>query len=141
MSSSWEQGQALHPAYAILNGMAKKLPSMNDFVEVVGLQDVVESLPNKLRSQNFESLYSNLYNENAKSSQIVEIQKRVHKYFSEMHLPKEATIYDYLILSLRERDLIASFNWDPFLFEAWSRNYRIAEPTNTAWNRCFWIQR
>ncbi len=110
----------------------KKLPSMNNFVEVIGLQDVVEDIPEKLRAVNFETLYSNLYNDNPKSSQILEIQRRVHKYFSEMHLPDEATIYDYMVLALRPKDLIASFNWDPFLFEAWSRNHKIAEPTNIA---------
>src|SRR5690606_3970494 len=38
------------------------------------------------------------------------------------------TIYDYLVLSLRDKDLIATFNWDPFLYQAWVRNRRF--PTN-----------
>lgn len=110
----------------------KKLPSMNNLIQVVGLEDIVESVPANLRSENFEVLYSNLFNQNPNSAQIIEIQKRVHNYFSEMRLPKTATVYDYLVLSLRPRDLVATFNWDPFLFEPWSRNYKIAEPTNLA---------
>jgi hypothetical protein len=47
---------------------------------------------------------------------------RVRTYFGDMKLPKYATIYDHLVLSLRPRDLIATFNWDPFLFEAFVRN-------------------
>ncbi|MFO3150431.1 hypothetical protein SCR18_15830, partial [Legionella pneumophila serogroup 1] len=32
------------------------------------------------------------------------------------------TIYDQLLLSLREKDAIFTFNWDPFLFDAYKRN-------------------
>ncbi len=39
-----------------------------------------------------------------------------------MQLPEDPTIYDYLVLSLRSKDLIATFNWDPFLYQAWVRN-------------------
>jgi hypothetical protein len=31
-----------------------------------------------------------------------------------MQLPDAPTIYDYMILALRSKDLIATFNWDPF---------------------------
>jgi hypothetical protein len=48
-------------------------------------------------------------------------------YFQDMKLPEAATIYDYLVLSLRSRDLIATFNWDPFLYQAWSRNRHIGD--------------
>jgi hypothetical protein len=41
-----------------------------------------------------------------------------------MRLPENPTTYDYLILSLREKDVIASFNWDPFLVQAYQRNRR-----------------
>ncbi len=105
----------------------KILPSMNNFIEVVGLQDIVESLPNKLKAKNFEELYSRMYDDNPESKEIKEIEKRVYNYFSDMQLPPEATIYDYLLLSLRPRDLIATFNWDPFLIQAYLRNRMIAE--------------
>lgn len=39
-----------------------------------------------------------------------------------MELPDEPTIYDYLVLSLRDKDFIATFNWDPFLVQAIARN-------------------
>jgi hypothetical protein len=105
----------------------KVLPSMNNFIEVVGLQDIVESLPIKLKANNFEELYSRMYDDNPESIEIKEIENRVHDYFSDMKLPAEATIYDYLVLSLRPRDLIATFNWDPFLYQAFIRNSDFAD--------------
>jgi hypothetical protein len=104
----------------------KKLPSMNNFIEVVGLQDIVEILSEKLQAKNFEELYSRMYDDNPESDEVREIEKRVQAYFSEMKLPPEATIYDHLVLALRPRDLIATFNWDPFLYQAYVRNREVA---------------
>ncbi len=49
-----------------------------------------------------------------------------------MELPQEPTIYDYLVLSLRPRDVIATFNWDPLLFQAWLRNSEVADMPHLA---------
>ena len=108
-----------------LNG--KQLPSMDNFIKLVGLTDLVESLPKHLHAKNFEDLYSKLHKDNPNSYEILEIEKRVYDYFNDMQLPNEATIYDYLVLSLRPRDLIATFNWDPFLYQAFCRNEKIAD--------------
>ena len=106
----------------------KQLPSMGNFINVVGLTDVVDALPKKLKADNFEALYSGLHAENPESDEIHEIERRVYNYFKDMTLPEnEATIYDYLVLSLRPRDLIATFNWDPFLYQAFNRNSEIAD--------------
>lgn len=106
----------------------KKLPLMNNFIDVVGLRDIVDSLPEKLRSENFELLYSNLYLDNPDSTEIKQIEYRVYDYFKDLKLPPVPTIYDYLVLSLRPRDLIATFNWDPFLYQAWNRNHHVGDP-------------
>ncbi len=105
----------------------KKLPSMANFIQVVELQDIVESLPDNLVSKNFEDLYTNLHNDNPLSDEIFKIEKSVYDYFKDMKLPDEPTIYDYLVLSLRPKDLIATFNWDPFLYQAWTRNRELTE--------------
>ncbi|NIJ52579.1 hypothetical protein [Dyadobacter arcticus] len=106
----------------------KRLPSMDNFIDIVELSDIVEILPERLRAKNFEQLYTNLHNENPNSDEIIEIQNRVYNYFKDMKLPEnEATIYDFLVLSLRPRDLIATFNWDPFLYQAFCRNAPIAD--------------
>lgn len=101
----------------------KKLPVMNNFIDVVGLTDIVNGLPAYIKSDNFELLYSNLYLDDPNSKPIKEIERRAYDYFKTLKLPEVPTIYDYLVLSLRSRDLIATFNWDPFLYQAWVRNY------------------
>jgi hypothetical protein len=105
----------------------KKLPLMNNFTEVVGLTDIIDTLPSHIKSDNFEVLYSNLHLDDPNSKQIKEIENRVYDYFKSLKLPDEPTIYDYLVLSLRSRDLIATFNWDPFLYQAWSRNHDVGD--------------
>src|SRR5690606_518199 len=87
----------------------KRLPSMDNFIEVVGLQDIVDSLSEELHAKNFEILYSNLHDNNPESDEIKEVESRVQNYFGDMELPDEPTIYDHLVLSLRPRDLIATF--------------------------------
>jgi hypothetical protein len=101
---------------------------MLNLVELVGLQDLVESVRIELRSANFEELYSNLHSENPDSDVIHEIETRIHAYFAGMELPDAPTIYDYQICSLRPKDLIATFNWDPFLYQAWCRNKHFDRP-------------
>ena len=51
-----------------------------------------------------------------------DLERRVHKYFSRIALPEKATAYDYLLLSLRPKDLVATFNWDPLLPLAFRRH-------------------
>lgn len=92
----------------------KLLPSMDNLIDVVGLTEIVKKVPGNLYSNNFEKLYSNLYESNIDPSLLKEIDGQVYNYFKSMKLPEEATIYDYLVLSLRPRDVIATFNWDPF---------------------------
>lgn len=54
-----------------LNG--KRLPSIDNFIEVVGLANIVQKIPQNLVVTNFEELYSNLYKDNPKSDEILEI--------------------------------------------------------------------
>ncbi len=106
----------------------KKLPSMDNFLDVVGLHDLIEKeIPEKLLASNFEKLYGNLHSDNPNSEIIKEIEERIKNYFGNMELPDEPTIYDYMVLSLRRKDLIATFNWDPFLYQAWVRNRKFTE--------------
>lgn len=105
----------------------KKLPSMDNFIDIVGLTDIVQTLPEHLIAKNFEELYNKLHKDNPQSDEIIEIEKRVYEYFKDMQLPNEPTIYDHLVLSLRPKDLIATFNWDPFLYQAFVRNGSVAD--------------
>lgn len=103
----------------------KTLPLMWNIVDIVGLNDIVNSLPSdyQLLRNDFEKLYSKFCEENTFKDEKREIEEKVYNYFNSLELPDEPTIYDYLILSLRRnKDVIATFNWDPFLYKAYLRN-------------------
>lgn len=100
------------------NGL--KLPIMNNFIETVGLEDILEDIDLKTDSNNFEDIYSELYTREYREK-LSEIENRVYTYFCDLRLPENPTIYDYLLLSLREKDAIATFNWDPLLIQAYQR--------------------
>ncbi len=103
----------------------KQLPLMKNIVDIVELNNLVNQLPKNLQSlqNDFEKLYSKISSEKNLIQIKEEIEKKVYSYFSELDLPDEPTIYDYLILSLRHhKDIIATFNWDPFLYKAYVRN-------------------
>lgn len=104
-----------------------KLPLMCDLVEILKLEDFLEKNGIDYNGSNFESIYSNLYAIPEKRSVLEEIEGILHDYFAGLQLPDFPTIYDHLVLSLRSKDVIATFNWDPLLLQAWERNHNYAE--------------
>lgn len=100
----------------------KRLPSMNDLPVVIPMADLIARIPESLRSENFETLYSNLYREEPDNPVLGLMNSRVYEYFSSLSLPDKPTIYDYMVMALRFKDTIVTFNWDPFLYQAWCRN-------------------
>src|SRR5690606_16133619 len=100
----------------------KILPSMENLVEVLGLGSLLESIMKKIKSKNFESVFSYLFETDPNSDVLKKIEKVIYNYFYQISLSDSPTIYYYLVLSLRKKDLIASFNWDPFLWQAYIRN-------------------
>ena len=102
-----------------------KLPLMNNFVDTLNLRPILESSNLNYDGDNFEGIYSDLYNEGKHKNLLKTIENKIYEYFSELELPNCPTIYDYLLLSLRNKDLIATFNWDPFLFKAYIRNHKM----------------
>jgi len=109
-----------------------KLPLMNDLVELVGLTDLLKKQEITLEEGDFESLYDDMITSGQNPNLAREIEKLIYDYFSQMRLSDSPTIYDYLILSLREKDIIATFNWDPFLCQAYRRNMHVANPPQIA---------
>ncbi len=93
---------------------------MEDLCRVVGL-DVVLGKWGIDPDQNFEDIFSTLHaNEEADKLRIVE--DMVEDYFSQLELADSPTIYDRLVLSLRGKDIIATFNWDPLLLQSYVRS-------------------
>lgn len=103
----------------------RPLPLMNNLVEIIGLQKELKSLKIKSADYNFESIFSDLYDKSPNHPAIETFKQKVYNYFKDLVLPDELTLYDKLVLSLREKDLIATFNWDPFLGLSYQRNRHI----------------
>ena len=104
---------------------------MNDLVDIVGLQQEIEDTGESFKNgDNFESIYSRLdsgsepKHERAKKN----IEKKIEEYFSALHLPDHATIYDHLLLSLQGGDAVFTSNWDslPSLVTAPARPVRVS---------------
>jgi hypothetical protein len=101
---------------------------MASLVDVVGLGPLLdEAAISPARRANFEELYSSLTAE----AQYVDlrgiIELKIKDYFDDIELPRQVTLYDELLATLRRKDLIASFNWDPLLIEAFRRNRGLPE--------------
>lgn len=98
----------------------RPLPVMADFSRLVGFTPLFQDWgidPDR----NFEDTYSDLY-EAGETEKLQQLNERVEDYFRALELPDHPTVYDYLVLSLRETDLIATFNWDPLLLQAYRRH-------------------
>jgi hypothetical protein len=107
------------------NGL--RLPVMDNLANVTGVSHLLQEFGIAFKNKSFESVYSDLYS-NEKYLELLErLNWGIHKYFSSLILPNEPTIYDYLVLSLRKKDFIGTFNWDPFLIQACLRNFRTAD--------------
>ena len=102
-----------------------KLPLMNTLIEVLGLESTIAKYGLPYDGINFEMFYDALFQCEKYPELVREINECVENYFNKMNLPDEATLYDYLVLSLRSKDIIATFNWDPFLAKAFQRNMNV----------------
>ena len=103
----------------------KHIPLMNELVPILKLEKDVSKYGLSDYKNNFELLYSIVCDKNEYKELKILINKSVRSYFSSLEIPECATIYDYLILSLKDKDLIATFNWDPFLLQAYIRNIKV----------------
>jgi hypothetical protein len=101
----------------------RRLPLMNNLIEVLELGPELDKYDIPHQGKNFEDIYCELHGDKKYVDLVKTMEDRVFAYFSELHLPDRPTMYDHLVLSLREKDIIATFNWDPFLFQAGRRNY------------------
>lgn len=96
----------------------KKLPSMLNFVQVLGLSTMLDKASIEHEGRNFEDIYDQIHKDANLASLRLELEEAVYDYFNSLEIKDVPTIYDHLVLSLREKDVIATFNWDPFLVQA-----------------------
>lgn len=104
--------------------LGKRLPLMDNFVEVLELSSILRQAGIQYDGRNFEEIYAELSIDQKYSLVRRELEDVVYDYFCQLRLPDCPTIYDHLVLSLRPKDVIATFNWDPFLVDAYRRNKR-----------------
>lgn len=94
---------------------------MVDLIDIVGLQQLINKSGIQITNKDFEAVYSEISSGGHHADLLKEIEKKVFDYFASLELPEEPTLYDHLVLSLRKKDLIVTFNWDPFLPQALHR--------------------
>jgi hypothetical protein len=94
---------------------------MRTLTETLGLTPILEKYGLVDRAEDFEALYSYLHSSGKSPKLRVILEEAVRDYFSALELPDQLTIYDRLVLGLREKDVIATFNWDPLLFQTMVR--------------------
>ena len=101
----------------------RESPSLKGVHNTIGLTERIKSFGfSESELEDFESFYSNIYGKPEYAELQKELEQAVSDYFSALVIPDEITLYDYLILSLTEKDAIISFNWDPFLMQSYKRN-------------------
>jgi len=104
----------------------RTLPLMSDFIEFVPVQAILDEFGIEYTGDNFEELYSKLASDPSLREACEKLERAIFQYFDELELPEGPNIYDYLLLSLRSKDVIATFNWDPFLIQS-ARRLRIGD--------------
>lgn len=112
---------------AIPNGdkYGKKISAMSGFIDKLGLSNILSRVDIHTSSDNLEDIYMEL-DERSKDEQNCkevkeELEKIIWEYMSNYQLPDNPTVYDFLVMSLTSKDLIVTFNWDPFLVQAIGR--------------------
>jgi hypothetical protein len=104
-----------------------------ELFQIPGVQEQFSEAGFGSHNDDFESVYSDLAATPRTEQYAAKIQRLVREYFDRLSLPELPTLFDLLILALRPKDVIASFNWDPYLYQAFRRcarafNYRDVFP-------------
>lgn len=106
------------------------IPTMNNIIEVLGLNKILSEISLENKSSDLEIIFSEL-SENPENASIKEqIEINIFKYFSSLTISDEPTIYDLLLLSLKSKDCIATFNWDDLILQSWQRVAKIVGREN-----------
>lgn len=98
---------------------------MNNFLKELKLEDILSECSLSTQSNNLEDIYSELNERPEYENQKNKLEFKISTMFRKYQLPDKMTVYDYIVLSLKKKDLIASFNWDPLLIQAYQRMFEI----------------
>ena len=101
---------------------------MHGFVKNLGLESILANVELCTKSENIEDIYSELYERGDECKDVREqLEDAIFEYFSKLQLPDDITIYDKIVLALTNKDIIATFNWDPLLIQAYNRARRLTD--------------
>ena len=103
----------------------KPLPVMSEFISTINLTDYIGKIEGVPKTDNIEDVYSWLANQERFVDERIVVENGIREYFSNITLPDTLTKYDLLVLSLRQKDCIATFNWDGLLVQAYQRMQKI----------------
>jgi len=92
----------------------KPIPVLKDLAKDLRLQDYFPSDLKALSESDFELAYSQLF-DRGQSKELEKMSEIIMTYLLDLELPDQVNLYDILHLTLRKKDIIATFNWDPFL--------------------------
>lgn len=105
----------------------RQSPVMDNFMHEIGIDDLLDGVKLETKSNNIEAIYSELATKPEYAEVVTKIEDGIVAHYRQMQIPDAPTLYDYLILSLRKKDCIATFNWDPLLIQAYNRVNKITE--------------
>jgi hypothetical protein len=91
------------------------VPLLRDVASALGLAKFFPRGLQARAADDFEAAYSELA---TRGEPTAAIDGEIRTYFEKLELPEKPTIYDALNLSLRGKDAIFTFNWDPFLLQS-----------------------
>lgn len=100
---------------------------MIGMIKKLGLEELMNGVNLETTSDNIENIYSELHSKPQYHDIVIEMENRLYDYFDSLEIPDSPTIYDFLLLSLTSKDVVATFNWDPLLIQAYVRCNRITE--------------
>lgn len=105
------------------NGLTS--PTMDNFLSEIGLIKLLKDINLKTKSNNVEDIYTELTERSDCKYLVEKLEEGIIDHYTKMVIPDEPTLYDYLLLSLRKKDCVATFNWDPLLIQAYNRVNKI----------------
>ena len=105
----------------------RQSPVMENFMHEIGIDGLLDGVKLETKSNNIEAIYSELASKSEYTDLVRQIEDGIVDHYRQMQIPEAPTLYDYLILSLRSKDCIATFNWDPLLIQAYNRVNKITD--------------
>lgn len=100
---------------------------MSGLIKKLHLDDILHGISLETNSDNLEDIYSELHLRPDCQEAVAKLEQALYDYFAALELPDYPTIYDCLVLSLTDKDAIATFNWDPLLLQAYVRCHRFTK--------------